>query len=439
MTQIAFFALCLAGLVWFWARKKTDPVAVAFASALIYFAPGFFGWASIPVGNGASVTQQLASETYLVMALVIAAIVATTFAVDRIQIRALSVPQSTTFVPTILLGVVVVGTAMSLSTVGVYYLCEKNVMLAQIDGWYYLASYALPLAAVSGLITRQYWIMGIAALFLMMEVYIGFRTGAAITLIGAAMLSGHRIFQGGRQAAIVISAILACGVALFLFPQVAYTLKYLVNDACPIEMVRVVPLPATPLNLDEGQVETLFAHLGTAAPYLEAILHSEPFIIQSVLNSVIDHDFTTDASYLLLQIATGIPGAVTIFGLPPEAPVSFNQMFQPVLFPDMTYGMANSPWAQAYAAGGLPMVGIFVLSFVILLGILNVVFTASAGTLKGVVAVVATWLAFYFHRNDLLAEVGILKQVIYTSISAFIIAAAVWAILRMAHRGKDAP
>ena len=84
--------------------------------------------------------------------------------------------------------------------------------------------------------------------------------------------------------------------------------------------------------------------------------------------------------------------------------------------------MANSPWAQAYAAGGLSMVAMFSLVYAAALGGLTLLFRRAEGALKAGIAVIAIWIGFVFHRNDILVEVVYLKHVIYIFCTSLVVA-----------------
>jgi hypothetical protein len=88
-------------------------------------------------------------------------------------------------------------------------------------------------------------------------------------------------------------------------------------------------------------------------------------------------------------------------------------MVQPVLFPKVKDGMANNPWAQAYAAGGQWMVAAFALAYAAIVAMLSLLFRKTTGSLRAAVAVIGAWIAFYFHRNDLFIEAILIKHVVY--------------------------
>ncbi|MBI1649838.1 hypothetical protein [Hyphomicrobium sulfonivorans] len=366
----------------------------------------------------------ISPATYFVMTLVVGALIAVSMAVPSTPRQSIRIPFDE-YVPTALLAIAVVGAGASVSTIGGYFFCEKIAMLEEIDGWYYLAAYALPLCIVTATAQRQIFVIIPAAALLFGDLFVGFRAGAAMSLVAIALLFGQPAIENRRLRAPLLLALAATGAMMLIFPQVAYTIKHVVAGLCPIETATARP----PFE----QVAALAAHMNTPTPYIDAIFQSEPFVIQAVLNAVVNNEFATESTYLINQLLTAIPGAETIFGIA-LSPISFNSLYQPALFPEVPYGMANTPWAQAFAAGGPVMVAVFAAAYAAVLSALAWIFNASSGALKAMIAVVTAWFAFYFHRNDLLAEIGIIKQVLYTSVGAFIVAAFMWGVVYVVKR-----
>jgi hypothetical protein len=91
--------------------------------------------------------------------------------------------------------------------------------------------------------------------------------------------------------------------------------------------------------------------------------------------------------------------------------------------------MASNPWAQAYAAGGYGYVAIFATLYAGAVGVLGYVFRVSKGALRSFALLIAVWVAFYFHRNDLMTELGILKQSFYIATTAVVLSGLLeWAV-----------
>lgn len=439
----AFVGLVGFAGAYFLFRRKADPLSIAFAGCCIYFAPGLLGSIDIYLaGAERNYISDIVPGAYATMAMVVAAVSIAAIAVDSLPQPAAFAPQFDRYLAPTLLAVALATAAVSIFTVGPFYLCgEKTDMLSHIDTWYYYASYALPLCIIGAMATEQTAIVFICAALLAADIFIGFRANAAVTLLSACVLTGHRLFEGPRRAAQFLAVVVLCGAGLFIVKQAVYTLKYATAPVCTRALAAEVfgkrvaagddvetarkeadAIIARPRAAAADQLRQFAKQLEQRNIYFNAMMQSEPFVIQATLNEVVRSGFTTETDYLWRQILTGVPGGASIFGLKLGKVPTFNGLFQPKLFPKTVDGMANNPWAQAYAAGGLPLVALFAAGFAAIVSLLTWLTGATTGALRGCIIVLAVWLAFYFQRNDLMIQIGIIKQVAYTIVVAFLLA-----------------
>jgi hypothetical protein len=152
--------------------------------------------------------------------------------------------------------------------------------------------------------------------------------------------------------------------------------------------------------------------------YASAILMSEPFNTQAILNEVIAQDFRVGMEHfqdVLLQFLLFSPELG-------RAPVSFNDFFQSTLFPsDLDYGMANNIWAEMISSGGWLLLGSFLVGFVLMLMLGSYWIRSHDATLAAGVAVAFSYWAFYIHRNDLLYQVNLEKRTILVWIASLVL------------------
>ena len=442
MAHIAFVAAALCVSLFFLWRRQLDPLAVAFGSSLLYFLPGILGIMQSPLGgSGAWYTEPVAAATYAVMGIVIVALALSAAAVDLVPRRGTYAASFQSNVPGVLLVFVAVATAASIQHTGVYYLClEKSIVLQKIDPWYSYASIGAPLCVATAYALRQQVIVLIGCVFLLADIYAGFRTSVAITLLAIVMLSGEYLSRGWRTAVRFSLAALLVGTVVFSARHLLPPVKYAAASYCDTRLAQDRAAGTSSLQVDKSPTSgpTTMQYLGS---YLDKYLsepspsfskpglhlpafmaRSEPFVIQAMLNEVIRKDFRTDSGYLAGQLLAGLPLGERLFGIDSNSVRTFNSRAQPVLFPEVNFGMANSPWAQAYAAGGLSMVAVFSLVYAAALGGLTLLFRRAEGALKACIAVIAIWIGFYFHRNDILVEVVYLKHVIYITSTALVVA-----------------
>lgn len=414
MFQAGFIALAMLEAGFFVYRRKVDPLAVAFGSAIVYFTPGLLGFSTFLHGDGAGgkaqYLQSIVPTAYVAMSIVILALGIGAVIADRLP--RLSLPQigGQRLVPGILLAFALGAGAVSVWRTGAYYLCtDKAIVLQKVDAWYSYAALAAPLCLVAAVAVRNWVVAALGTVLLLADLYAGFRTGIAVSVLSLAMVFEEWVGGGRRRLAVYVSAIVAAGFLIFVVKQLIGPIKYAASSGCPVESARVLNLKSNAENVEE-----VIARLTSSRFYSVAFLSlAEPSVTQAILNEVARTGLTTDAGYLIDQLAAGVPFGETLFGIDSRKVVSFNSMFQKKLFPNAAFSMANNPWAQALAAGGLFMVGIFAVAFTSLLVALNVLFRATSGVVRAGVAVTAAWIGFYFHRNDLLVEIIYLKHVVY--------------------------
>jgi hypothetical protein len=152
--------------------------------------------------------------------------------------------------------------------------------------------------------------------------------------------------------------------------------------------------------------------------YANAFSYSEPMVTQSILNEVVKRGFRTSASNVIDQALSGVPGGKSIFGIDVSKVEPFNSEFQPALFPKATFGMANNPWAQAFAAGGFVLVLAFALVYAFGLALLAAISSRVSPVVGALSGVLAAWWGFYGHRNDVLTQAGIMKMTVYLGLAA---------------------
>ena len=166
--------------------------------------------------------------------------------------------------------------------------------------------------------------------------------------------------------------------------------------------------------------------------YTAAIMMSEPFNTQAILNEVVAQDFRVGMGHL-----RDIFSQFVLFS--PElgsAPLSFNDLFQPTLFPsDLDYGMANNIWAEMLSSGGWPLLGLFVAFFVVMLIPGSYLIRSRDPIIAAGTALTFSYWAFYIHRNDLLYQINLEKRTILVWV-ACVVLSQVFRAAHFQHRAK---
>jgi hypothetical protein len=213
-----------------------------------------------------------------------------------------------------MLGFVVVASVVSIAHTGTYFLClDKNITLANIDVWYSYASLSVPFLVATAYALRKRLLLLIGFLFLIADLYAGFRPSVAIALLAVAMLSGERLFAGRKSAAVFVLIAALSGSAMFVVKALIVPAKYATRSYCETE--KNGSTFDTRLKTSDYLSGTLINLTRLKFYFAVFVVQSEPFVIQSTLNEVIRRDFRTGVEYLKGQILTGVPLGQSVFGI----------------------------------------------------------------------------------------------------------------------------
>ena len=389
--QIAFVVVAVAGLMYFsFAERRFDFFSVAFYSACVYFLPGFFGYANSTSGTGQSWTVRhvsLVPETYLVfllvlMAILLAAIAMDSFAWDSSLNVGLPGSENAVWWAT---GLGIAGFLTSLITAGdALLLSDKSEMMQSLGRPHLIWATAASLGFVLSLKQRRWWLLAVCGVLLLIDVYVGFRASLANATIAAFVLW---LSEGGRQRFVLKNWKLAAAgaglaAAFFLYKQIY-------------------------INVKLGMWERLWDRFRGPDLYVNSVANSEPFTIQAILNGVLKADFHTGIGHFRAALYELVP-----FYDPPIKERSFNALFQPALFPQTSGGMANNIWAEMWSSGGWPLLVSFVVVFVLLMAVGSYLLRAWDPAIAAGAALLFSYWAFYLHRNDLLFQTSLTKNLL---------------------------
>lgn len=140
------------------------------------------------------------------------------------------------------------------------------------------------------------------------------------------------------------------------------------------------------------------------------ITGSEFLTTSAILNNVLINDFNTDKIYYFYSFLALQPLPLSYFNYSSSY---FNDVFQPVLFPGLYYGMAYNPWAEVYSAFGY--MGVILLSFLIfgLLKFFWFMYRRSKNIWSLLFLMLGIYFAFWIQRNSLGSIFAYLRNVFY--------------------------
>jgi len=399
--KVAYIVVCLAGALYFLLKKRRfDFLTVGYFSATVYFLPAWYGIVIVPITVYSMGPVPLIGGAYLVMLVVISAILAAAIIYDAVphrshrHIRLSGSASAGNWA--LVLGAT--GLVMSVLTIGVDALlnADKNVVLESLNRWQIFWQFGGALAVVFFFQRRMWLRLSLATLLVLADVFIGFRLSFAFAFIACFALWAER---QGRQRFLLrhLRPILIAGsliAFLFVYKSVYVLVK-------------------------EGEWGRVAQRLTSLQAYDEVITSSEPFITQSILNQVMLDDFHVPFSHfsaLFYQLTMFAPSFGAKF-------VSFNDYFQPALFPlAVDIGLANNIWAEMWSTGGWPLLLAFLLLDVIMLGYMSALMRVDNPELRAALSLPFVCWAFYLHRNDLFVETNLVKRLVLIGATCILLA-----------------
>lgn len=144
---------------------------------------------------------------------------------------------------------------------------------------------------------------------------------------------------------------------------------------------------------------------------------SEPFVTQMILNEIVRQSFYVGPAHLV-GVFYQIWPSPSAFGYPSGI---FNELFQPVLFPESrsaiaNWGVAYSYWGEALATGGWAMYGVFLTVFLSGLSLLDRLIRSPSAPVSAVGALLGAYWAFYIQRNSLANILTYERHILYLAL-----------------------
>ena len=228
--QFVFIAAAATGSAYFLSRRRRfDFFALGFASSLVYFLPGFFGF--VRSSSNFLVPEPLQTGTYLVFLAVLVATVTGAIVFDQVfQERPAPARTSVSLGLTAEIAVMVafLGLLATLATSGAeLFSPRKSDVIDSVGRWHILFRFAAIYAVIFAVLRKDVLPGIVGGAFLLFDLFIGFRLGVVIGLLSAATLLLNR-----RGAQVLLQSqkrMLAAGIvavaAIFLYKRVYIAVK----------------------------------------------------------------------------------------------------------------------------------------------------------------------------------------------------------------------
>jgi hypothetical protein len=467
---ISFLAAgALASGFFFFRQRRFDFLTIAYIGAMFYFLPLFFNHvlqSSMEFSTTVPVPVFLIATGY-VLALVLAAILSEPHYRDGPPAPARS--MSGWYAVMAVAGLV----GALIASHGAVIDANKVQVLKQVGYFYVLFEIAASLACISAVMERRWWIVAASAILLAIDLLVGFRLFVVLTALSVALVmlirDGRiRLFTKaptyGVAALFLLASMLLLHSARYaIFEQVARfrgasessqviklpemrgdTIQY--SDALkqrsetlkqqnealkqqneasnqqneasnPADSAKPAApentKPAAPENTKPAAPEDAVSKVSKwiAIPF-DLLQQSEPFIIQATFVAVVQRPLSCEPLNIFKSLYLLVPPGLTKI-VPNPFPLSFYDEYQPVLYPDITYGMGGNIWAEMLCRFGYAGVAIFGgLMIFGLVGLYRFLIKAPR-VLVAPIALGGSVVAFYMQRNDVNNTLILLRQMAF--------------------------
>ncbi|MGI9510965.1 MAG: hypothetical protein ACR2QJ_16615 [Geminicoccaceae bacterium] len=384
------------------AKRRFDFFSISGLGVFIYFLPGLFGYVAIPrYGYPGRLSVEIIPETYVVMSIVTTSVFLGAFISDcfykpsngknqrdNSQLTLSSNILLSLVLFTSLCFVMVVILAGDLILAGYH----KSEILSKTPYVYGFLQIGGVLMILTSNPRKNPILFSYGLLIGALDLIIGHREVLAISLVG------------------FLLKMFASDVRVRLYSKLAYAFVLLPFG------VAVLVIKTISLDIDKGKTSAdVLYSLFDYEIYWRALIESEPFGTQGILNKVLESNFTVGMDHLYstplgLMVFAGALGADD---------AKFNSLVQPVLFPGLSFGLAGNTWAELWSSGGWLVLVLGVIIWAILLSAMSSLLTSRHHFARVYAWFTCFYIAVLIHRTDLAYQFHVQKYALLFSLIVF--------------------
>jgi hypothetical protein len=156
--------------------------------------------------------------------------------------------------------------------------------------------------------------------------------------------------------------------------------------------------------------------------------------VLATLVAVVQTGLSCSPSNIFKSVFLLVPPGMARFAPTNSFPPTFYDEYQPILYPNVTYGTGGSIWAEMLCRFGYAGVVIFGALLILVLIGLNRLLLKSSATFAAPLSLGGTVIAFYINRNDLHFTLQMLKWVALVFFAAYLLSLAADMIRRASAR-----
>jgi hypothetical protein len=423
-------------------RRRFDFLTIAYIGAIFYFSPLFFGWV---MQSDPGLTETIQPTVYLIATVYIVALAGAGILSRKLELAAPASagpgrPLARWYLILALFGLV----GSFISTHGAIVNINKLVVLTQVGYLYVLFEVAAALACISAVIEGRRWELAASIVLLFIDLLIGFRVFVILVALSVALIlltRDGRLYlykkaptYGSVAVILLVVMLSANAIRPTVYDQVAKIQIKSVPVAeaekiqpsetdkssqsppapgkAPVATPTRVPMPSLTISNWKSIISRLVQQSG------------EPFIVEATLVAIVQTGLSCSPSNIFKSVFLLVPPGMARFAPTNPFPPTFFDEYQPILYPDVTYGTAGNIWAEMLCRFGYVGMVIFgVLLILVLIG-LNRLVLKSSPTLASPLALGGVIVAFYINRNDLHFTLQMLKWVGLVFFAAYLLSFA---------------
>jgi hypothetical protein len=311
-----------------------------------------------------------------------------------------------------------------ISTHGAIINADKVQALKQVGYFYVLFEVAASLCCISAVVERRWQMAAASAVLLSIDLLVGFRVFVILTSIGVALV---RLMCAGRIR--LYSKIPTYGVAaavLLACMLLVHSVRFAVFDGIASlqgvpsseRITRAAEMRGDTLQFGRAMTQSVESSDKSTKSSMSKWLsipitlfeQSEPFVIQATLVGTVQKNLSCSASNIFKSIYLLVPPGLRRYLPDDPFPPTFYDEYQPILYPNITYGTGGNIWAEMLCRFDYAGVAIFGLLLILtLIGLHSLLLRCPSAAIAPV-AFGGVVLAFYIHRNDLHYTLVLLRQ-----------------------------
>jgi hypothetical protein len=423
-------------------RRRFDFLTIAYIGAIFYFSPLFFGWV---MQSAPGLSETIQPTVYLIATVYIVALAGAGILSGKLERAAPASagpgrPLSRWYLIVALFGLV----GSFISTHGAIVNIDKLVVLTQVGYLYVLFEVAATLACISAVIERRRWELagGVALLFI--DLLIGFRvflTLAALSVTLVLLMRDGRLYlykkaptYGSAAIIFLVAMLSAYAIRPMVIDQITH---FQSRSSTPVaqggarqgsepdqDKQSAKPSQAPAETLTQRRASALKSSDWKSIPFKLIRESGEPFIVQATLVAIVQTGLSCSPSNIFKSVFLLVPPGMARFAPTNPFPPTFFDEYQPILYPDVTYGTAGNIWAEMLCRFGYVGMAIFGALLILMLIGLNRRLLKSSSTLAAPLSLGGTIIAFYSNRNDLHFTLQMLKWVGLVFFAAYLLSFA---------------